>query len=387
MNDLMTKSFLSYVELKKQAQKDCEQDIDLELGNLNPTQDPNLSQFFHEVEAIKVEMKEITNLLLDLQQLNEETKSTHSAKVLRGLRDRMDSDMVAVLRKANVIKARLDALQKSNIANRSISECYKEGSPIDRTRVSVTNGLKVKLRDMMNDFQSLRDKILLDHKEDLKRRYYTVTGEVPSDEVMDKMISGSLKVEFLAGKTDADMGTQVRHEAVMDIQRSLNKLHQVFLDMVILVETQGEKIDNIEDNVANAGNYIHGGTNSLYYASQMKKRNRKWIYWVLAVLLIVLLWPPYSFGKHSWCNQRVERFKREPNKRGLLNPPGYSIGTLNGVAHEFFAGAKPHSHVQEMYAMSDLIASRLCAREQIKRRMKMYPAKNIILVSTLFGYD
>jgi t-SNARE complex subunit (syntaxin) len=289
MNDLMTKSFLSYVELKKQAQKDCEQDIDLELGNLNPTQDPNLSQFFHEVEAIKVEMEEITNLLLDLQQLNEETKSTHSAKVLRGLRDRMDSDMVAVLRKANVIKARLDALQKSNIANRSISECYKEGSPIDRTRVSVTNGLKVKLRDMMNDFQSLRDKIVLDHKEDLKRRYYTVTGEVPSDEVMDKMISGSLKVEFLAGKTDADMGTQVRHEAVMDIQRSLNKLHQVFLDMVILVETQGEKIDNIEDNVANAGNYIHGGTNSLYHASQMKKRNRKWLYWVLAVLLIVIL--------------------------------------------------------------------------------------------------
>ena len=222
MNDLMTKSFLSYVELKKQAQKDFE-DVDLELGNLNPTQDPNLSQFFQEVEAIKVEMEEITNLLLDLQQLNQETKSTHSAKVLRGLRDRMDSNMVAVLHKANIIKARLEALEKSNIANQSISECYKEGiSPIDRTKISVTNGLKGKLRDMMNDFQSLRDKIVLDHKEDLKRWYYTVTGEVPSDEVMEKMISGSLKVEFLAG----NMGTtQVRHEAVMDIQRSLNKLH------------------------------------------------------------------------------------------------------------------------------------------------------------------
>ncbi|AET03629.1 syntaxin of plants 112 protein [Medicago truncatula] len=146
MNNLMTKSFLSHVELKKQAQKDFE-DVDLELGNLNPTQDPNLSQFFQQVEAIKVEMEEITNLLLDLQQLNEETKSTHIAKVLRGLRDRMDSDMVAVLRKANIIKARLEALEKSNIANRSISEW-----------------------DMMNDFQSLRDKIVLDHKEDLKRR-------------------------------------------------------------------------------------------------------------------------------------------------------------------------------------------------------------------------
>ena len=289
MNDLMTKSFLSYVELKKQVMKDLENDLDIEAGQLNPTQDPNLTQFFQEVDAIKVEMEEITNLLFDLQQLNEEAKSTHSAKVLRGLRDRMESDMVAVLRKAKIIKARLEVLDQSNIANRSLSESYKEGTPIDRTRMSVTNGLRVKLRDMMNEFQSLRDKIISDHKEDLKRRYYTATGEVPSEEVMEKMISGSLKVEFLAGKTDADMGTQVRHEAVMDIQRSLNKLHQVFLDMAILVETQGEKVDNIEDNVASAGNFIHGGTNSLYYANQMKKRNKKWICWVCAVGLIVLL--------------------------------------------------------------------------------------------------
>ncbi|KAL2348533.1 hypothetical protein Fmac_002533 [Flemingia macrophylla] len=289
MNDLMTKSFLSYVELKKQALKDIEIDLDIEAGKLNPTEDRSLSQFFQEVEAIKVEMEEITNLLLDLQQLNEETKCTHSAKVLRGLRDRMESDMVAVLRKARVIKAMLEVLDQSNITNRTLSESYKEGSPIDRTRMSVTNGLRVKLRDMMNDFQSLRDKILSDHKEDLKRRYYTATGEVPSEEDMEKMVTGSLKVEFLAGKTDADLGTQVRHEAVMDIQRSLNKLHQVFLDMAILVETQGEKVDNIEDNVANAGNYIHGGTNSLYYANLMKKKNRKWVCWVFAVGLIILL--------------------------------------------------------------------------------------------------
>lgn len=289
MNDLMTKSFLSYVELTKQAQKDLEDYLDIEAGQLNPTQDPNLSHFFQEVDGIKVEMEEITNLLLDLRQLNEETKSTHSAKVLRGLRDRMESDMVAVLRKAKIIKARLEVLDQSNIANLTLSESYKEGSPVYRTRMSVTNGLRVKLRDMMNDFQSLRDKILSDHKEDLKRRYYTATGEVPSEEVMEKMISGSLKVEFLAGKTEADTGSQVRHEAVMDIQRSLNKLHQVFLDMAILVETQGEKVDNIEDNVANAGNFIHGGTNSLYYANQMKKRSKKWVCWVCAVGMIILL--------------------------------------------------------------------------------------------------
>lgn len=63
MNDLMTSSFLSYVELKKQAQKDLEDvDLDIEAWNLNPTEDPNLSQFFREMEAIKVETEEIRDV-------------------------------------------------------------------------------------------------------------------------------------------------------------------------------------------------------------------------------------------------------------------------------------------------------------------------------------
>ncbi|KAJ6353228.1 hypothetical protein OIU76_002274 [Salix suchowensis] len=89
MNDLMTRSFLSYVELKKQDQKDVKAELDIESDQLNPTDEPNLSEFFHEVNGIKTEMEDISNLLSDLQTLNEESKSTHSAKVLRGL----ESDM------------------------------------------------------------------------------------------------------------------------------------------------------------------------------------------------------------------------------------------------------------------------------------------------------
>lgn len=42
--------------------------------------------------------------------MSEGAKSTHSAKFLKGFRDRMESDMVDVLRKARIVKARLEAL-------------------------------------------------------------------------------------------------------------------------------------------------------------------------------------------------------------------------------------------------------------------------------------
>ncbi|EEF49419.1 syntaxin-112 [Ricinus communis] len=288
MNDLMTQSFLSYVELKKQAMRDMESEPDLEMGELDPADEKNLTKFFEEVNGIKTEMEEITNLLLDLQDLNEDSKSTHSTKVLKGIRDRINSDMVTILRKAKIIKSRLESLDKSNVANRSLSMAYKEGSPIDRTRVSVTDGLRVKLREMMHHFQALREQILKDHREGLKRRYYNVTGEHPSEEVLEKMVLGGGKEKVFEGKVDLVLENKERHEALKDIQRSLTELHQLFLDMAVLIETQGDEIDNIEENVARGRTYISGGTNGLYYAKQMKK-NRNWGCWIGIVLLVLMV--------------------------------------------------------------------------------------------------
>ncbi|KAG5000128.1 hypothetical protein JHK85_021747 [Glycine max] len=172
----------------------------------------------------------------------------------------MVSDMVALFCKARIIKSRLEVIDQSNITNRTLSESYIE---VTQIRMSVTNGLRAKLRVMlMHGFQSLRDKFL-----------------------MEKMISRSLKVEFMvaaAGKTDidnADLG--VRHEEViMDIQRSLNMLDQIFVDIAILVETQGENLDSIEDRVASVVNN----------ANQMKRKNTntEWLCWVLVVMLLTV---------------------------------------------------------------------------------------------------
>ncbi|XP_057770086.1 syntaxin-112-like [Salvia miltiorrhiza] len=265
MNDLMTKSFLSYAELKKQAQSD------LEMGEISQSdeENENLTNFFDQVERIKIGMQEITHLLLDLQALHDETKSTHTAKILRGLRDRMDSDAAAVLGKTKIVKARLDELDASNEA--------ASGSAVDRMRSSTTSGLRVKLGEIVSGFRALREKIIADYKDGLRRRCYNATGEHPSEEVIEAMVSGKI------GEEEAEA------EAVMDIWRSLNKLHEVFLDMAVLVEGQGHRVDDIERNVAAAASFVGGGTGSLFYAKQMKKGRGKWMCWLWGVGFVIML--------------------------------------------------------------------------------------------------
>ncbi|KAK6924381.1 Syntaxin, N-terminal domain [Dillenia turbinata] len=413
MNDLMTKSFLNYVELKKQAQKDLkDEQQDIEIGRFNkPGHEENLSLFFQEVEAIKSEMEGIKNLLLDLQNLNEETKSTHSAKVLRGLRDQMESNTVSILRKANIIKAKLEALDRSNIENRRILFQYREGSAVDRTRISVTNGLRVKLREMMSDFHSLRQRILSGHKEDLKRRYFMATGNEPTEEVMSKMVSGSLRVQVFEEKNDLNSETNARHEAVMDIQKSLIRLHQVFLDMAVIVDAQGEKLEEIELNVEDASMGISGGTNSLYYANQMKKGGKKWVFWVLIIVTIILLIRPCEEGVRQ--NSRPQHFHLEHHDKRILKQgiPRRSTVSLPSNAMLFSSTQSLHFPfpAQGMFSLSaleetqqihthrsitDIVSGNLmidwylkCGEMDLATEIfKQMPTKNVISGTTMFQY-
>lgn len=97
MNDLMTRSFLIYVELKKQAMKGEESLPDLEIGTqLYAVDRQNLSQFFEEVAAIKIDMEDITNLYINIQGQNEDTKSAQSSKILGGIGDKIKSEMVNI---------------------------------------------------------------------------------------------------------------------------------------------------------------------------------------------------------------------------------------------------------------------------------------------------
>ena len=129
----------------------------------------NLDKFFEDVEGIKDDLRELELLHASLQSAHEQSKTLHNAKSVKDLRSRMDGDVAAALKKAKLIKVRLEALDRSNAANRSLPGCGP-GSSADRTRSSVVNGLRKKLQDSMNAFNDLRGTIASEYKETVNRR-------------------------------------------------------------------------------------------------------------------------------------------------------------------------------------------------------------------------
>ncbi|KAL5999221.1 hypothetical protein ACLOJK_040671 [Asimina triloba] len=257
----------------------------------------NLDKFFDDVEGIKEELQEIQKLHRRLQDSNESSKTLHNANAVKDLRSRMDADIAQALRRAKLIKVKLEALDRANAANRSLPGCGP-GSSTDRTRTSVVSGLRKKLLDTMEKFSQLRQQVAAEYKETIERRYYTVTGEKPDDQTVDLLISTGQSENFLQkaiqeqgrGQVmDTIVEIQERHDAVKEIEKSLMDLHQVFLDMSVLVEAQGEQLDDIESQVARANSFVRGGTQQLQTARRHQKNTRKWTCIAIIILLIIIL--------------------------------------------------------------------------------------------------
>ncbi|BAT73791.1 hypothetical protein LR48_Vigan01g066100 [Vigna angularis] len=293
MNDLFSNSFKKYSDLKEQAYLD-----DVEAGK----ESVNLDKFFEEVEDVKEDMRSVEMLYRRLQEANEESKTAHTAKAMKEVRARMDKDVALVLKRVKVIKGKLEALERSNAANRSLPGCGP-GSSADRTRTSVVSGLGKKLKDMMDDFQGLRARIQMEYKETVERRYFTITGEKAEEETIENLISSGESESFLQRAIqeqgrgqimDTISEIQERHDAVKEIEKNLMELHQVFLDMAAMVEAQGQQLNNIESHVAHASSFVRRGTEQLQDAKEIQKSSRKWTCYAIilgAILIVLLLFP------------------------------------------------------------------------------------------------
>jgi syntaxin 1B/2/3 len=74
-----------------------------------------------------------------------------------------------------------------------------------------------------------------------------------------------------------------------DIEKNLLELHQIFMDMAVLVESQGEQLNDIEQQVNKADSFVQRGTGELRIAKQHQRSKRKWICCAVFLIIILLL--------------------------------------------------------------------------------------------------
>lgn len=255
-----------------------------------------LENFFKKVQEIEKQNEKLDKLLKKLQGAHEESKAITKAPSMKSIKQRMEKDVDEVGKVARWIKSKIEELDKENLANRQKAGCGK-GTGVDRSRTATTLALKKKLKDKMAEFQTLRETIHQEYRDVVERRVFTVTGARADEETIERLIeTGDSEQIFQKAIQEQGRGQimdtlaeiQERHDAVRDLEKKLLDLQQIFMDMAVLVDAQGELLDNIETQVSSAVDHVQQGNTALQKAKKLQKNSRKWMCIAILILLIIV---------------------------------------------------------------------------------------------------
>ncbi|KAK9800794.1 hypothetical protein WJX73_004427 [Symbiochloris irregularis] len=276
---------------------------DIEAGPPPPAPPPaddsaekQMAAFFKAVSEIKELLAQIKHKQRKLEDSHEVSKTLTRSAEVQSLREVMTADTAEVTTLAKTVQIRLEQLDKSNAAAMK-RKGGEPGSSQERTRTAITAALRNKLKELMASFDDLRKRLHQEYREVVERRVYTFTGQKVSEEEVERMIdTGESETIFQKAILEQGRGhvedtlaeIQERHDAVQELERSLMDLHQIFLDLAVLVEAQGEQLDNIEANVAKSVDFVQKGTTMLIDAKRYQKKTRKLMCCALITMLIII---------------------------------------------------------------------------------------------------
>lgn len=255
-----------------------------------------MKEFFEEVAAIngvlakgRVNVKSMDSLLEEaLQATTPERQSTVSDKL---------NDLVQDTNgKVHTVKASLEELRRKSQEEEKAALNAEQGK-VREIRKNMANQLTKKHIQLLTDFQ----KAQLDFKEALNQRQIReiqmVRPEATQEEVKEMLDSGTSLSLVVAQKMagthfaliDEVRNIQEKHQDILRLERSVADLAQMFQEMAVLVDSQGEMLDAIEVHVHKANVYTAKAEENLIVTRKAQHNAQRWMCCLAAVMLIVLL--------------------------------------------------------------------------------------------------
>ncbi|XP_037046920.1 syntaxin-1A isoform X5 [Bradysia coprophila] len=258
-----------------------------------------MDEFFDVVEDIR-------EMIDNIQANVEEVKKKHSAILSAPQSDEKTKqeleDLMADIKKiANKVRTKLKAIEQ----NIEQEEQANKSSADLRIRKTQHSTLSRKFVEVMTEYNRTQT----DYRERCKgriQRQLEITGRTTTNEELEEMLEQGNSAVFTQGiimetqqakQTLADI--EARHADIIKLENSIRELHDMFMDMAMLVESQGEMIDRIEYHVEHAMDYVQTATQDTKKALKYQSKARRTLHQQILIFKIFI-----NIGKNTCQTQR-----------------------------------------------------------------------------------
>uniref|UniRef100_A0A3B3DXM2 Syntaxin-3 n=1 Tax=Oryzias melastigma TaxID=30732 RepID=A0A3B3DXM2_ORYME len=134
------------------------------------------------------------------------------------------------------------------------------------------------------------------------QRQLEITGKATTDEELEEMLESGNAAVFTAGIVDSGISKQAlseiesRHKDIVRLESSIKELHDMFVDIAMLVESQGDIVDNIEKNVSQSVDHIVEAKEQTKKAVRYQTKARKKTVIIVVIVVILLAVLALSIG-------------------------------------------------------------------------------------------
>ncbi|VVC30304.1 Hypothetical protein CINCED_3A015785 [Cinara cedri] len=230
----------------------------------------------------KLEVEGIRGMIDKIQANVEEVKKKHSAilsapQTDEKVKQELEDLMVDIKKTANRVRAKLKEIEQ----NIEAEEQSNKSSADLRIRKTQHSTLSRKFVEVMTEYNRTQT----DYRERCKgriQRQLEITGRTTTNDELEEMLEQGNPAVFTQGiimetqqarQTLADI--EARHADIIKLENSIRELHDMFMDMAMLVENQGELIDRIEYHVQFTVEKVAEGKKELDVAEEYHKSSRK----------------------------------------------------------------------------------------------------------------
>ncbi|KAI6242727.1 putative syntaxin-3 [Aphelenchoides fujianensis] len=234
-------------------------------------------------------------------------KITEMQTLMRRLRDIHKNKLVSPGANSESTKEMNDVVARfkdlSQMVSGFVQEINKEVRRLEKANDAVARIKKDQARTITRTFQNVLVEFNTEqvtYKEQCQKtitNYLSIAGLQMDEEGVDEAIEkGELfnTVGVMMAERDKKVlfeDVKSRHEDILKLEASIRELHEIFQDMAMLIESQGEIVDRIETNVNYAADYAERALRNVNHAQKAKNRNIKLkiAAVICAVLIIIFL--------------------------------------------------------------------------------------------------
>uniref|UniRef100_A0A1B0GRC2 Syntaxin-3 n=3 Tax=Mus TaxID=10088 RepID=A0A1B0GRC2_MOUSE len=274
------KDRLEQLKAKQLTQDDDTDEVEIAIDNT-----AFMDEFFSEIEETRLNIDKISEHV-------EEAKKLYSIILSAPIpepklpRNPLLSPEIE-LTWANNVRNKLKSMEKH------IEEDEVRSSADLRIRKSQHSVLSRKFVEVMTKYNEAQ----VDFRERSKgriQRQLEITGKKTTDEELEEMLESGNPAIFTSGIIDSQISKQAlseiegRHKDIVRLESSIKELHDMFMDIAMLVENQGEMLDNIELNVMHTVDHVEKARDETKRAMKYQGQARKKLIIIIVVVVVLL---------------------------------------------------------------------------------------------------